>query len=109
MITVFAVLRESGERLALVYTKGEDVLCGIVTRTNLFSKLEQGTGAHVGECMVKNPTAVSQHDPVLVAINTMRDAGIKSVPVLNNQHIRHVVGLLHTDDIIAQVLAVPTG
>jgi len=102
-------MRESGERLALVYTREEEVLCGIVTRTNLFSKLEQGAGASVRECMVRNPTAVSRDDPVMVAINTMRDAGIKSVPVLDNQFERHVVGLLHTDDIIAQVIAAQAG
>jgi signal-transduction protein with cAMP-binding, CBS, and nucleotidyltransferase domain len=105
----FDVLRKSGERLALVYTKGQEELCGIVTRTNLFSKLDQGAGASVGECMVKNPTAVTRDDPVMVAINTMRDTGIKSVPVLENQFQRNVVGLLHTDDIIARVMAIPGG
>ena len=79
-------------------------LCGILTRTDLFRAFEAGARrhTHLGEIMV-DPITVTIDDSVLVAGATMRDRGLKWLPVIDNKIDRRVVGYLRAEKMFLKV------
>ncbi len=102
VLQAFSELHDGKQELALVMD-GE-AMVGLVTRTDLISGLERGQTATVSEVMSKNPAVASLNEYCDIAANTMRDRGFKWLPVVDNRTERQVVGILHAEDLLVQIL-----
>lgn len=100
VLSAFQSLRQSDSDFALI--EGPSGLEGIVTRTDLIQGLEKGLEACVADVMTPNPLSVRGSDSTAVAAGTMREHGLKWMPVLGDG--RAVQGVLHADDLVAHVL-----
>jgi CBS-domain-containing membrane protein len=83
----------------------QQCLQGIVTRTDLFCASELGAHRHtaVRDFMVA-PIAVTKNDSSLMAAATMRDHELKSLPVIESQTSRRLVGYVRAEKMFMRVL-----
>ena len=100
LLAAFRALMDSESGFALISDKS--VLAGIVTRTDLIQGLEQGVEATVSQVMTQDPLSVRAQDTAAVAAGTMREHGLKWMPVIDDQH--QAIGVLHADDLVTWVL-----
>jgi NADH dehydrogenase len=87
------VTRMSRERIDLCCVLDrERRLCGVLTRSDLLRAAELAAGVpvaerkslRVGQAMVRNPLAVRMSDSSLLAAETLRDHGLKALPVVED-------------------------
>ncbi len=89
----------------------EGLLVGIVTRSDLLPALERAELADpnvdlpVSEIMIENPVCMALHEPLAVAISTMRDRELKQIPVVEGARKRVPMGRIRIEKIIEHVLA----
>jgi NADH dehydrogenase len=100
VLAAFRTLKDSDNGFALI--SGKSGLAGIVTRTDLIKGLEKGLQATVSQVMTSDPLSVRSHDTAAVAAGSMREHGLKWMPVIDEQ--RQVIGVLHADDLVTWVL-----
>ncbi|CAN5410149.1 hypothetical protein BH11CYA1_BH11CYA1_36720 [soil metagenome] len=87
-------------------------LTGIVTRSDLLTAIDVATALQgkkaaditVQEIMVKDPIAITLEDTTLLALLTMREHGLKRVPVLESRANRTPVGYVRIENIMDQVV-----
>ena len=87
-------------------------LIGIVTRSDLLSAIDVATALQgkraaditVQEIMVKDPIAITLEDTTLLALLTMREHGLKRVPVLESRANRTPVGYVRIENIMDHVV-----
>lgn len=90
--TLAAVLKlMQGSKVSIVPVVERSTLVGIVTR----KMVEDDNGAHekVGQIM-KKPIFVKEDDDITKAVKEMLYYSISRVPVVNNRHEMHCVGLI---------------
>lgn len=88
------------------------LLVGIVTRTDLLSAIEVATALQdrkaaditIKEIMVKDPVAITLEDTTLLALLTMREHGLKRVPVLESRANRTPKGYVRIENIMDHVV-----
>ncbi|MBP9089690.1 FAD-dependent oxidoreductase [bacterium] len=88
------------------------LLVGIVTRTDLLSAIEVATALQdkkaaditIKEIMVKDPVAITLEDTTLLALLTMREHGLKRVPVLESRTNRTPKGYVRIENIMDHVV-----
>lgn len=81
-------------------------LKGILTRTDLLRafEVELRPDTKVRDFMVANPLAVTANDNSLLAAATMRDHGLKWLPVVDDQESRRVVGYVRAEKMLYGIL-----
>jgi NADH dehydrogenase len=88
------------------------LLVGIVTRTDLLAAIEVATALQdkkaaditIKEIMVKDPVAITLEDTTLLALLTMREHGLKRVPVLESRTNRTPKGYVRIENIMDHVV-----
>lgn len=83
-------------------------LIGIVTRSDLFRAIEVAAAAaddhsinlSVADIMVKDPITVTLGETTATALMTMREHGLKTLPVLESQNSRNVKGYVRVENIM---------
>lgn len=88
------------------------LLVGIVTRSDLLSAIDVATAIQdkkaaeitVKEIMVKDPVAITLEDTTLLALLTMREHGLKRVPVLESRANRTPKGYVRIENIMDHVV-----
>jgi len=83
----------------------QQCLQGIVTRTDLFRASELGAHRHttVRDFMVA-PITVTRNDSSLMAAATLRDHELKSLPVIESQTSRRLIGYVRAEKMFMRVL-----
>jgi CBS-domain-containing membrane protein len=83
----------------------QENLQGILTRTDLLRALEMGAQRHtaVRDFMVA-PISVTRDDTSLTAAATLRDHELKSLPVIESQTNRRLVGYVRAEKMFMRVL-----
>lgn len=87
-------------------------LIGIVTRSDLLSAIDVATALQdkkaaeitVQEIMVKDPVSITLEDTTLLALLTMREHGLKRVPVLESRVNRTPKGYVRIENIMDHVV-----
>lgn len=87
-------------------------LIGIVTRSDLLSAIDVATALQdkkaaeitVQEIMVKDPVCITLEDTTLLALLTMREHGLKRVPVLESRVNRTPKGYVRIENIMDHVV-----
>lgn len=90
----------------------ENILIGIVTRSDLLTAIESATTSRgknipvmtVKEIMVKDPIAVTESDTALLAMLTMREHGLKRLPVIESGEVRIAKGYVRIENIMDRVV-----
>lgn len=79
---------------------------GVVTRTDIFRAVERGTRPHtkVSEFMTSSPVVVTVDDKPSLVAATMREHGLKWVPVVDNLSNLYLKGYVRRDKMISYVL-----
>jgi CBS domain-containing protein len=88
------------------------LLVGIVTRTDLLAAIEVATSLQdkkaaeitIKEIMVSDPVAITLEDTTLLALLTMREHGLKRVPVLESRTNRTPKGYVRIENIMDHVV-----
>ncbi|MFA6212553.1 MAG: FAD-dependent oxidoreductase [Candidatus Obscuribacterales bacterium] len=88
------------------------LLIGIVTRSDLLSAIDVATALQdkkaaeitVQEIMVKDPVSITLEDTTLLALLTMREHGLKRVPVLESRVNRTPKGYVRIENIMDHVV-----
>jgi len=88
------------------------LLIGIVTRSDLLSAIDVATALQdkkaaeitVQEIMVKDPVSITLEDTTLLALLTMREHGLKRVPVLESRINRTPKGYVRIENIMDHVV-----
>lgn len=81
------------------------LLQGIVTRTDLFRASELGAHRHTSvRDFTVAPIAVTRNDSSLMAAATLRDHELKSLPVIESQNNRRLVGYVRAEKMFMRVL-----
>jgi NADH dehydrogenase len=87
-------------------------LIGIITRSDLLSAIDVATSLKdrkvaditVKEIMVKDPICVTKSDSALLAMLTMREHGLKRVPVVESEGDRVACGYVRIENIMDRVV-----
>ena len=101
LLGAFRALREADQPFSLILS--DQRLAGIITRTDLIRGLDQGVEVQVKELMSVEPLAVCLDDAATIAATTMRDKGLKWMPVISDARERRVEGVLYVEDLVAHV------
>ncbi len=88
------------------------LLIGLITRSDLLAAIEASTTSRarhipamtVNEIMVRDPIAVSTADSALLAMLTMREHGLKRLPVIESQENRIATGYVRIENIMDRVV-----
>ncbi len=91
---------------------GDGLLIGLVTRSDLLAAIEAATSSRaknipamtVNEIMVRDPIAVTMADSALLAMLTMREHGLKRLPVIESQERRIATGYVRIENIMDRVV-----
>ena len=87
-------------------------LIGVVTRTDLVRAIEvlaaipdiQARRAlHIENIMISDPIALTADDSTLLAVATMREHGLKQLPIIRNQQDRRLVGYVRIETVMNRV------
>jgi CBS domain-containing protein len=90
----------------------DQALIGIVTRTDLLQSVEvsaalppeQRDHMMVKDIMVKDPIAISAEDTTMLAFATMRERGMKRLPVVESRRNRVVTGYVRIENIMDEAV-----
>lgn len=87
-------------------TTGDGRLAGLLTRTDFFRAVEAGAGRDTPakDFMTADPIALVPEDGAMVAAETMRDNGLKWLPVVDGRESRKLLGYVKAQDLIGRVL-----
>src|SRR5262249_499375 len=91
---------------------GGGKLIGIITRSDLLRAIEVAAAAPEGseltigikDIMVKDPVCVGINDSTALAVLTMREHGLKALPVLENNQSRMVKGYVRIENIMDHLM-----
>ena len=89
------------------YVSGDGIqLDGVVTLTDLLRAQGNGTAADalVTAFMTKEPASVTEAESVIVAANSLREYGLKDLPVVADRTSRRIVGFIRARKLMAGVL-----
>jgi NADH:quinone reductase (non-electrogenic) len=92
--------------LDIAYVSGDGKrLDGLVTRSDLFRALNVGCTreAPVRQFMCKDPVVVTPQDTTATAAATLRDQGLKWVPVVTDNESRSIAGCVRAQALITRV------
>ncbi|MBI3879858.1 MAG: FAD-dependent oxidoreductase [Verrucomicrobia bacterium] len=105
MFEVSQAFIEDGHDFFYVSDDGA-TLDGIVTMTDLVRAQSQGAGRDtpVAEFMVKNPVAICMGDSCATAAATLREHGLKTLPVFAQPDGRKLAGCIRARKLMAHVL-----
>ena len=87
-------------------------LIGVVTRTDLVRAIEvlaaipdiQARRAlHIKNIMISDPIAPTADDSTLLAVATMREHGLKQLPIIRNQQDRRLAGYVRIETVMNRV------
>ena len=86
-------------------------LQGVITRDELFEAFAQGKTAatKVHDFMRVDPVAVTSKESSLVAGDVMNRHNVDSVPVLENERTRRLIGVIRSEKMLNYLLAVTPG
>ena len=87
-------------------------LVGIITRSDLLRAIEVAAALPEGaelninasDIMVRNPIAITIDESAALAVMTMREHGLKSLPVVDNHEARTVKGYLRIENIMDNLM-----
>lgn len=87
-------------------------VCGIVTRSDLFRAIEVAAAlpqnSHMNICvreiMVKDPVTVNLNETTTLALSTMREHGLKTLPVIDNPSSRIAKGYIRIENIMDKIV-----
>jgi NADH dehydrogenase len=108
-----AIERMNKHRLDFISVVNKDqALIGIVTRTDLLQSVEvsaalppeQRDHMMVKDIMVKDPIAISAEDTTMLAFATMRERGMKRLPVVESRRNRVVTGYVRIENIMDEAV-----
>jgi NADH:ubiquinone reductase (H+-translocating) len=103
-------MNKSGSDLCCIID-GEEMLAGIITRSDLVRALEHAQLADpdvdlpVTDLMVINPISMAINEPLTVALSKMRDRDLKQLPIVDNAKHRRPIGRVRIEKIVEYVLA----
>jgi len=109
-----AISRINRERLDFCcVVDDKNALVGIVTRSDLLRAIEvaaalpQGAKFQISvqDIMVKEPIAVTINESSALAVLTMREHGLKMLPVLENNETRFVKGYVRIENIMDNIIS----
>ena len=87
-------------------------LIGVVTRTDLVRAIEvlaaipdiqARRSLHIENIMISDPIAITADDSTLLAVATMREHGLKQLPIIRNQQDRRLVGYVRIETVMKRV------
>jgi NADH dehydrogenase len=102
-------MNETGADLCCILDDQQQ-LAGVITRSDLLRALEIAALADpdvdvpVIDIMVREPVAISVNEPLAIALSTMRDHGLKQIPVLEGQKQKTPIGCIRIEKIVGLVL-----
>lgn len=108
--TMLEKMNEHGADFCCIVDENKS-LRGVVTRTDLLKAVEIASLADpdqdlpVTDIMTRNPVSISLHEPLAVAMSTMRDNDLKQLPVVDGKKSLRVIGRLRIERVVAYVLS----
>lgn len=89
----------------------DGALAGILTRSDLLRAMEVAAASPTGrarmkacDIMVAEPIALTPKDSTTFAVTTMREHGLKRLPVVNSESDRRIKGYLRIENILEAVI-----
>jgi CBS domain-containing protein len=107
-----AISRVNEERLDFCCVMNEqEQLCGILTRSDLLRAVEicvrvpvsERAGLQVKDIMVTHPIALTADESSTLAILTMREHGLKRLPLLENNATKRVCGYVRIENLMETI------
>lgn len=90
----------------------DERLIGVLTRTDLLRTIETAARLkdkdngilRVNHIMGHEPVVISENDSTKVAVATMRERGLKNIPVVNNAEDQKLVGCVRVEKILGHII-----